>query len=64
MGLNDIVKKTLCRQMCLLFGPRDSFAVKWEKLSQRKKGFPFYVSSETERARLTLLRWAFYNLKD
>lgn len=35
MGLNGIVNKTLCGQLCLLFESGDRFAIKWEKLSQR-----------------------------
>lgn len=34
MGLNGIVNKTLRGQMCFLFESGDTFAIKWEKLSQ------------------------------
>lgn len=66
MALNDVVKKTLGRQMCLLFGPRDTFAVKWGKtgpIGREKKDSPFKVPGGNVWAQLKLLRRGFYHLK-
>lgn len=59
MGLNGIVNKILRGQMCLLFESGDSFAVKWEKLSQ-----PFCCYSSSDQASRTRLVEDFYLIKN